>query len=104
MKFCVRVFISLLLVSSSALSEPSSPPARILIYSATRNFRHDSIPTAIEALRAKGSSINVVFDNTEDETVFSDQGLAGYDALLFLSNTGEGELCQCASEHLYELT
>ncbi|THV02839.1 class I glutamine amidotransferase-like protein [Dendrothele bispora CBS 962.96] len=63
--------------------------AKVLIYSATREFRHDSIPTAIQALQSKGSSINVVFDNTEDQTQFTDDNLAAYDAVLFLDNNGE---------------
>jgi hypothetical protein len=65
--------------------------ARILIYSATREFRHDSIPTAIQAIKANQSAINAVFDNTEDQTQFNDQILAQYDALVFLDNTGEGD-------------
>jgi hypothetical protein len=68
-----------------------TPVARILIYSATRDFRHDSIPTAIQAMRANQSTINAQFDNTEDQTQFNDQVLAGYDALVFLDNTGEGQ-------------
>lgn len=64
-------------------------PARVLIYSATAGFRHDSIPTAIAALKAKRTSINVEFDATEDRAQFTDTVLAGYDALLFLSTTGE---------------
>jgi len=63
--------------------------ARILIYSATRDFRHDSIPTAIQAMRTNQSAINAQFDNTEDQTQFNDQVLAQYDALVFLDNTGE---------------
>ncbi|EEB93452.1 hypothetical protein MPER_07885 [Moniliophthora perniciosa FA553] len=63
--------------------------AKILIYSATRAFRHDSIPTAIDVLKAKGPSINVDFESTEDENAFTDENLAGYDAVLFLSTTGE---------------
>ncbi|KAG6899088.1 hypothetical protein C0993_000992 [Termitomyces sp. T159_Od127] len=64
-------------------------PARILIYSATAGFRHDSIPTAIAALKANGSAINVEFDSTEDKTRFTVENLSQYDALLFLSTTGE---------------
>jgi hypothetical protein len=82
----------LLALCSTVYSQSLALPAHILIYSATLDFRHDSIPTAIQALKAGGSSINVQFDNTEDMTRFSDQGLAGYDALLFLDNTGEGVL------------
>ena len=64
--------------------------ARILIYSATRGFRHDSIPTATEALKQGGNSINVQFDATEDHSQFTTAILSQYDALLFLSTTGEG--------------
>jgi len=67
----------------------SSTPARVLVYTATEGFRHDSIPTAVEALNNQSSTINVLFDNTEDETQFSDQILAGYDAIMFVSTTGE---------------
>ncbi|KAH0585062.1 hypothetical protein H2248_008325 [Termitomyces sp. 'cryptogamus'] len=65
------------------------PPARVLIYSATAGFRHDSIPTAIAALKTNGSDINVEFDSTEDKTRFTVENLSQYDALLFLSTTGE---------------
>ncbi|KAI0366292.1 class I glutamine amidotransferase-like protein [Pilatotrama ljubarskyi] len=63
--------------------------ARVLIYSATRDFRHDSIPTAVGALVAQGPAANITFDHTEDQTWFTDERLQQYDALLFLSNTGE---------------
>ena len=67
-----------------------SGPARGLIYSATADYRHDSIPVARDALIARGQSINVQFDATEDKTQFTDAGLASYDVLIFLMNTGEG--------------
>ena len=65
--------------------------ARILIYSATADFRHDSIPTAVNALVQHGPAANISFDHTEDKTWFVDDTLAQYDAVLFLMNTGEGE-------------
>ncbi|PPQ68228.1 hypothetical protein CVT26_005761 [Gymnopilus dilepis] len=66
--------------------------ARVLIYSRTLGFRHDSIPTAIDVLKAKQESINVEFTSTEDPSQFTDSTLSGYDALLFLSTTGEGKV------------
>ncbi|KAJ7086074.1 class I glutamine amidotransferase-like protein [Mycena belliarum] len=69
----------------------SSAPARVLVYTATERFRHDSIPTAVEALKNQSSNINVVFDHTEDQTQFTDPVLAGYDAIMFVSTTGEGK-------------
>jgi|HubBroStandDraft_3_1064219.scaffolds.fasta_scaffold533699_1 hypothetical protein len=67
----------------------SEPLARSLVYSATAYFRHDSIPTARDALIARGRSIDLQFDATEDPTRFTDAGLAPYDLLVFLMNTGK---------------
>ncbi|KAI9001567.1 class I glutamine amidotransferase-like protein [Trametes punicea] len=63
--------------------------ARVLIYSATRDYRHDSIPTAVNALVSHGPAANITFDHTEDQTWFSDDTLQQYDGIVFLSNTGE---------------
>lgn len=71
-------------------AQTTNPQAKVLIFSATREFRHDSIPTAIESMKAKGPQFNIQFDATEDNTWFSDGRINQYDALVFLSNTGEG--------------
>ncbi|KAI0703803.1 class I glutamine amidotransferase-like protein [Cytidiella melzeri] len=63
--------------------------ATALIYSATADFRHDSIPTAIEALKAQGPAYNIRFNSTEDASWFNDDELSQYDLLVFLMNTGE---------------
>ncbi|CAE6494107.1 unnamed protein product [Rhizoctonia solani] len=62
---------------------------RILIYSATAGYRHDSIPAATQALQQLGQQHGIAFDSTEDKTKFSDNSLANYDAVLFLSNSQE---------------
>jgi type 1 glutamine amidotransferase len=77
-------FCSSLLTLAAAQHTPS-----VLIYSYTDGFRHDSIPTAIQSLKQKASAYNVQFDSTEDKAWFNDTTLAKYDALLFLSTTGE---------------
>lgn len=82
---------SLLLLPAHPTVAQQTNVARILIYSATADFRHDSIPTAVDALVQLGPHSNIAFDHTEDKTWFTDDTLAQYDALLFLSNTGEGE-------------
>ncbi|TDL25606.1 class I glutamine amidotransferase-like protein [Rickenella mellea] len=63
--------------------------ARILLYTATADYRHDSIPTAINMLQATGPSIHVQFDATEDKSKFTDENLSNYDAVMFVHNTGE---------------
>ena len=64
--------------------------ARILLYTATADFRHDSIPTAIQALHNQSSTFNIQFDATEDKAQFTVQTLSKYDAIMFVSTTGEG--------------
>jgi hypothetical protein len=86
--FTVRLHCTLSLLLLPVLVQGG--PARGLIYSATADYRHDSIPVARDALTERGQSINVQFDATEDETRFTDAGLASYDVLIFLMNTGEG--------------
>ncbi|KAG9051077.1 hypothetical protein FS837_012585 [Tulasnella sp. UAMH 9824] len=65
----------------------AAQPAKVLIFSATNGYRHDSIPDAINALTAAGPSHNIEFDPTEDSTAFTDANLANYDAILFLMVT-----------------
>ncbi|KAG8682974.1 hypothetical protein FRC11_014126 [Ceratobasidium sp. 423] len=62
---------------------------RILIYTATEGYRHESIETATAALFQLGQQHNINFDHTEDRTLFNDKNLAKYDALLFLNNNDE---------------
>lgn len=85
-------FLVLCLAISSTVAQVVTPgPANVLIYSATREFRHDSIPTAIEALKSRSAVHNITFDNTEDLTWFREDRLGKYDAIVFLSTTGESE-------------
>lgn len=83
-------FLYLSIYASLKILSTNASPARILVFSRTVAFRHDSIPTAIEALTSHSSIVNAVFDHTEDQTQFTDDNLQRYDAILFLSNTGEG--------------
>jgi type 1 glutamine amidotransferase len=60
--------------------------ARLLVYTRTTGFRHDSIPVGVSALRSMaGYSV----DATEDPAVFRGRTLRGYAAIVFLSTSGE---------------
>jgi len=61
---------------------------RVLAFSRTTGFRHDSIPDAIAAVRTLGDQNGFLVDATEDPSVFTDSGLAGYGAVIFLLTTG----------------
>ncbi|CAE6413221.1 hypothetical protein ACGC1H_002957 [Rhizoctonia solani] len=78
------MYLSTLMVNPVAQVIP-----RILIYSATAGYRHDSIPAATAALQQLGRQHGIAFDATEDKSQFNDNNLANYDVILFLSNSEE---------------
>jgi type 1 glutamine amidotransferase len=77
--------------SSSGASGSRAAPARfrVLVFSRTTGFRHDSIPVAIATIRRLGDEHRFSVEQTEDERRFTDRDLERYDAVVFLSTTGE---------------
>ncbi len=63
--------------------------ARVLVFSKTSAFRHDSIPDGINAIRQLGTQNGFEVDATEDASTFNDDNLARYRTIVFLSTTGE---------------
>ncbi|QNP69223.1 ThuA domain-containing protein [Streptomyces roseirectus] len=77
------------LAEPSALARPDHGTPRVLVFSKTAGFRHDSIPDGIQAVRELGaSSGEFTVDATEDATAFNKTNLRRYDAVVFLSTTG----------------
>lgn len=64
-------------------------PYRVLAFTRTKEYRHDSIPDAVAALQALGAEHGFAVDHTEDTSVFADQQLASYQAVAFLLTTGD---------------
>jgi len=62
---------------------------RVLVFTKTAGFRHDSIPDAIAAVRAIGESDGFEVEATEDAARFDDASLSRYDAVVFVSTTGD---------------
>jgi glucose/arabinose dehydrogenase len=63
--------------------------ADILVFSRTREFRHESISAGVEAIRTLGRAHGFDVQATEDPSVFSDAGLRQFDAVVFLNTTGD---------------
>jgi type 1 glutamine amidotransferase len=87
-----RPLLALGLFAACALALPALPaaakPARkVLVYSGSTGFRHDSIPAADEAIKAIGTKLGYTVDVSEDPQVFTKQTLAQYKAIVFVSNT-----------------
>lgn len=69
--------------------EPQARPSRILVFSRTRGFRHSSIEQGIAALRELGAANGFAVDATEDARQFTANNLSRYEAVVFLSTTGD---------------
>nr|WP_258020903.1 ThuA domain-containing protein [Streptomyces anatolicus] len=62
---------------------------RVLVFSKTAGFRHDSIPTGIATVRELGAESGFTVDATEDAGAFTAKNLRRYDAVVWLSTTGD---------------
>ncbi|MFF0772339.1 ThuA domain-containing protein [Nonomuraea wenchangensis] len=62
---------------------------KVLVFSKTAGFRHDSIPSGIQAIRDLGTANDFAVDATEDSNAFTTANLAQYKAVVFLSTTGD---------------
>jgi type 1 glutamine amidotransferase len=78
----------LVLVGFTILSFNVQKDQRVLVFSKTGGFRHKSIPVGKVALMEMGAKNNFAVDTTEDASVFTPANLKKYDAVVFLSTTG----------------
>ncbi len=64
-------------------------PPRILLFSKTEGYRHESIPAATAALHKLCTAHGIAVDTTEDAEDFTAKNLRRYSAVVFLSTTGD---------------
>jgi len=80
--------------TASKNADPPTPPAsaaplpRVLVFTKTAGFRHESIPDGIRCVREIGAGRFDV-DATEDAAAFTPDNLARYRAVVWLSTSGE---------------
>ena len=67
---------------------PAAP--LVLLFSETRDFRHDSTEDAVVALEQIAASAGMETDRANDSTgVFTDENLANYDAVVWVQTSGD---------------
>lgn len=71
-----------------AVSMTAIAQKRVLIFSKTQGFRHSSIEKGAQVLKQLLYKEKIASDHSEDAALFTDQGLKKYDAVIFLSTTG----------------
>lgn len=69
--------------------KPGKDGEKVLVFSKTAGFRHDSIPDGIAAIKDLGAEHGFTVDATEDAAAFTRGNLSQYDAVIWLSTTGD---------------
>ena len=81
--------VAIAIVLSFVLFSCGTNEKRILVFSKTAAFRHESINVGKKALMKLGESQGIKVDTTEDASYFNDDTLKRYSAVIFLSTTGD---------------
>src|SRR5688500_12793117 len=89
---CSYLFAASTLSSSMVQADTlalSVAKPRLLVFSKTAGFRHDSIPAGLQAMKELGAEKGFTVEGSEDASLFSDEGLRKFDVVMFLSTTGD---------------
>ena len=62
---------------------------RILVFTKTTGYRHESIEAGVAALRELAAESGLELDHSEDAAVFTDENLARYSATVWLDVSGD---------------
>jgi type 1 glutamine amidotransferase len=76
-------------VALPAGSAAAAPLTSVLVFSKTAAFRHTSIPNGIAAIQQLGATNGFSVTATEDAAAFTTANLAQYQAVIWLSTTGD---------------
>ena len=79
----------LLLVAASALFSCTKQEPRVLVFSKTAGFRHESIAAGKKALLEMAAKYHFQVDTTENDSAFHEDNLKKYHAVVFLNTTGD---------------
>lgn len=80
-----RIAITLIFLTLAVSCEQQQ--ARVLVFSKTNGFRHESITDGKRALLELGKQHGFVVDTTEDAAAFTEKNLKRYRAVVFLNTT-----------------
>ena len=89
MKNSIFIMLAIVgLLSASCNSQKREGNPRVLVFSKTAGFYHNSIPKGVEALQKLGMENGFEVDTTKNAAFFQEDSLAKYAAVIFLNTTG----------------
>jgi glucose/arabinose dehydrogenase/cytochrome c551/c552 len=88
--FLVQCLIPLIVLffAIGSCSQRSGPP-KVLVFSKTAGFYHNSIPSGRTAIQKLGAENGFEVDTTTNANMFTEDTLKQYSAVIFLSTTGD---------------
>lgn len=87
----IRMLVAALLALSlwACTATAKKEPLRVLVFSKTSGFRHNSIEADQKALLELAKQHNFIVDTTENAAQFAEENLKRYQAVVFLNTTGD---------------
>ena len=85
---CLLAMVGVLLISTPRLCAQDEPSVRLLVFTKTAGFRHQSIADGVAALQTLSVQHNFSMVHSEDSGIMTDAGLEVFDVVVFLSTTG----------------
>ena len=87
MRLSIGLIAAVLAAGSLCSGTFAAPKARVLVYSGSTGYRHESIPAAVAALKGIAEKSGYAVDTSEDPEVFTADNLARYKVLVLVSNS-----------------
>ncbi len=88
MKKLLIISLATVMLSSWGCS-PKRDQVKLLVFSKTMGYRHQSIPVGKLAIMEIAAQKGWKVDTTEDASAFTEENLAQYSTVIFLSTTGD---------------
>ncbi|MDX5479012.1 MAG: ThuA domain-containing protein, partial [Cyclobacteriaceae bacterium] len=82
----VMMVLTLVVVFASCNKRSGKP--KVLVFSKTAGFYHESIPDGIAAIQKLGAENGFEVDTTTNAAFFNEENLKQYSAVIWLSTTG----------------
>lgn len=88
MKKNIPLFVCCLMIFLFSACNKREGKPRILVFTKTAGFYHESIPAGVAAIEKLGKENGFDTDTTSDAALFTDETLRQYSAIVFLNTTG----------------
>lgn len=89
MKRLSLIIASMLVLGTQSYCQEKDKSIRVLVFSKTEGFRHESITNGIKALWEIGQKSDWNLTATEDAAYFNDEFLNSFDVAVWLNTTGD---------------